>query len=399
MIANYYEEKIMTKILNLTLLSFLSIMFTLSVHAKVVAIENKGLIGNAPFEFEVNISVYNNADYFTKSIDWGDGNLISEFDEVHTYKLPGEYFVKIVNIIVFDNPKYNYEEVTIFKVIVTEFLEVEISSESNLKCNPGICLDMKSLLNITLNPEYYSYKWMINGNLSTYSEPEPKICFDEPGTYEVALMVKGFLEETEVTSNSIIVEVWDEFVVDFITDAEDDTKYITPNIDDPNNSFFEVTFNFTDITLGNNIVKTNAWFIDGEDITNNANGTLTASLYLKYPINIDESEFPKTYSISLESSNDCPSEGFKEKVITIRKPIIKNIETNTDFEILNYNNKYEFKIKNQIIESIEIFDIMGNSIKVVNNQKIINLSNVSKGLYFVNIITNSHNFTKKLIVD
>jgi hypothetical protein len=394
----------MTKFLNILILA---LVLTLSAQAKKVNLFTSGNGGDAPYDIALSL-----LDDIGKSeiisINWGDNTVDNGFDvTTHSYLLPGSYTIIVTYDEVIGDDNENKIEVTEpgktdeFQIIVSEFMEVSISTLSNLACNPGMCIEMNSELDISLDVSNYSYEWSINGNVDDQLVgAQPTICFDTPGEYAVTLTVTGY--QDEVTTESVIVTVWDYFAVDFTSDQTSSTFNMLYDKDNDEWTGGDITF--TDASAGNNIQDNNSWGVDGSEAQ--AGGDSYVFTIDNLPN--DEStgdDYTMDYVISLDASNDCldsdgnANAGNKTMTVTVNAALALGIADYTEgLEVRTIGNVFEYSARGQRIESIEVVSIMGVTVSTTSTN-LLDLTNAAKGLYFVKVTTNQQVFTTKVMID
>jgi len=390
----------MTKFLNILILA---LVLTLSAQAKKVNLFTSGNGGDAPYDVELSL-----LDDIGKSeiisVNWGDNTVDLGFDvTTHSYLLPGSYTIIVTYDEVIGDDDEGKQESTEFgktdefQIIVTEFMEVTMSTSSNLACNPGMCINMDSELDVKLDMNYYTYEWSINGNPdASLVGAQPEICFDTPGEYAVTLTVKSDFDN-EVTTESVIVTVWDEFAVD-LTANVDLTETIAMTYDEDADMWTTPSLTFTDASAGNNIQANNSWGVAGSEVQA---GGATFEFVIADVANDESSgdDYTASYVVSLDASNDCPSTGSKEVTVNVSAAISLGIADYTEgLNVRTIGNVFEYSAPGQRIESIEVVSIMGVTVSTTSTN-LLDLTYAAKGLYFVKVTTNQQVFTTKVMID
>lgn len=220
--------------------------------------------------------------------------------------------------------------------------------------------------------------------LSVYGTPA------QAGDYHIKLYVTPFIFD-----NGYIVEMPQQV---------DDTSFVItvlpafePVIADFTSNVTEVTegeyVNFTDLTEGNPTFW--KWFFEG--------GVPETSLD-QHPQNIQYPNGDNCYDVKLIAGNDFDSDTITKHNYICVDEIFVDIYKNIVREIQIFPNPAENDISvstNEIILKIELFDSKGRAIMTVkpeSNFSKIDISTFSKGNYFLNISTESSNYTKPFVI-
>ena len=105
-----------------------------------------------------------------------------------------------------------------------------------------------------------------------------------------------------------------------------------------------------------------------------------------------------TYTVTLIAMNDCGSDTISYDIT------VTNIDKNNIDEILIYPNPAKTYLQiidyNASIQDIDIYDVYGRKVKKIKSQNLkhkIQITDLEKGIYFINIKTNNNTIIKKFV--
>jgi PKD repeat protein len=317
------------------------------------------------FNFRFNNSTENGTTYLWQ---FGDGNTSTETNPEYTYPAEGTYLI----ILEASN------ECGSSKKEITIELSNNIPTASFSQSAFTACVPVEIAFTDESDNNPTSWAWTFNGGEPSESnEQNPVVTYNTPGIYDVSLRVTNDFGTSTLESVDAVV-IYDVPRPDFefeILDEQEGT----------------VAFNYT-----GNLVSTYLWtFGDG----NNSD--------YKDPVHSYDED--GSYEVILEVTNDCGTEKITYLVVIMRSSVTE-INNQLNFQLMPNPSQgivYIQLVKELTTEhKLEIFNSQGQMIwnrRVVelsggNNQLILNLQNLSEGVYFVRIIGEHEFGMQKLVI-